>query len=171
MRKAERRKKIIEILSSSDSEISGEKMAELFGVTRQVIVQDIAILKSQGYDISSMSRGYLLNKHAQIEGIKMLIAVKHKKERIKEELECIVENGGKVLDVIVEHPVYGEITGNIGVESYDDVERFISRLETSKALPLLSLSDGVHLHTIQVKDKDDAQKIISVLKSKNFILE
>ncbi len=171
MKKAERRKKIIELLSNSDSEISGEKMAAFLGVTRQVIVQDMAILKSQGYSISSMSRGYLLNKKAQNEGIKMLIAVRHKKEQIKEELDCIVENGGKVLDVIVEHPVYGEITGNIGVESYDDVERFISRLETSKALPLLSLSDGVHLHTIQVKDKDDAQKIISALKKKNFILD
>ncbi len=169
MRKEERRKKIILQLSKSDSELSGEKLAESFKVTRQVIVQDIAVLRSMGYPIISMARGYMLAKDES--GIKKVVAVKHDKDRIREELTTIVENGGRVVNVIVEHPIYGEITGNIDVRTHDDIEKFLGMLETASAVPLLSLSNGVHLHTIQAKDKETMQRIIDALEEKKFILK
>jgi transcriptional regulator of NAD metabolism len=169
MKKEERRKKIIDLLSHSNSELSGEKLARLLGVTRQVIVQDINVLRSMNYDINSMARGYILNKGDN--GVRRVIAVKHTKNKIKEELNCIVENGGKVIDIIVEHPVYGEIRGNINVANKDDVEKFIGLLETSSAIPLLSLSNGIHLHTIQAKDDETIEKIIKALDRKKFILK
>lgn len=169
MRKEERRRKILDLLSKSNSAISGERLAETFGVTRQVIVQDISVLRSMNYDITSLSRGYILSRRN--EGTKRMVAVKHSKERIREELMCVVQNGGTVLDVIVEHPVYGEIRGNINVSNEDEVERFMGMFETSFAVPLLSLSNGVHLHTIMAKDEEDIERIISVLDKNKFILK
>ena len=169
MKKEERRRKIIDLLSKSDSEISGDQIAGILGVTRQIIVQDIGVLRSMNYNIISLARGYKLMK--KNDGIKRIIAVKHSKEKIKEELMCVVQNGGRVLDVIVEHPIYGEIKGNINVSNEDEVEKFMGMIETSVAMPLLSLSNGVHLHTIEAKDEETINRIILALDRKKFILK
>ncbi|MGC8544685.1 transcription repressor NadR [Athalassotoga sp.] len=169
MRKEERRRKILDLLSKSDLEISGDQLAKVLGVTRQIIVQDIGVLRSMNYNIISLARGYKLIK--KNDGIKRIIVVKHSKEKIKEELMCVVQNGGRVLDVIVEHPVYGELKGNINVSNEDEVEKFIGMIETSSAMPLLSLSNGVHLHTIEAKDEETIKRIISILDKKKFILK
>ncbi len=169
MKKEERRRKILDLLSRTDSEISGNRLAKILGVTRQIIVQDISVLRSMNYNIISLARGYKLIK--KNDGVKRIIAVKHSKERIKEELMCVVQNGGKVLDVIVEHPVYGEIKGNINVSNEDEVEKFIGMVETSGAIPLLSLSNGVHLHTIEAKDEETIERIVSNLDRKKFVLK
>ncbi len=172
MEKGERRKKIVELLSTSTKELSGKYLATLLGVTRQVIVQDISILKSQGYDITSTARGYvLMNFKNEKKGITKIIAVKHPRERIREELECVIENGGKVLDVIVEHPLYGELRGNISIGTLDEVEKFMSALKTSNATPLLSLSNGVHLHTIETDNEESMKKVLKALSERHFLLK
>ncbi len=151
-------------------ELSGKYLASIFDVTRQIIVQDIAILKSEGHKITSTTRGYILNKKDR-KGVIKVIAVQHSEERIKEELKCIVENGGEVVDVIVEHPLYGEMKGNIAVKTLDDVERFMSAFKTSNATPLLSLSSGVHLHTIAASNEATMKKILEALEKRHFFLE
>ena len=170
MKKDERRKKILELLSQSQKELSGKYLASRFNVTRQVIVQDISILKSQGYNITSTTRGYLLNEKER-KGVKKVVAVKHFVGRIREELQCVVENGGEVIDVIVEHPLYGEIRGNIAVKTMDDVEKFMSAFKTSNATPLLSLSNGVHLHTIMAEDEETMEKVLEALDKNHFLLK
>lgn len=170
MTRDERRKEILKMLSSSQVELSGKYLASKFGVTRQIVVQDIAVLKSEGCKITSTTRGYLLNEKER-KGVIKVIAVQHSEKRIKEELECIVENGGEVLDVIVEHPLYGELKGNIAVKTLDDVEKFMGAFKTSNATPLLSLSNGVHLHTIAAKNEKTMEKIFKSLEEKHFILE
>jgi transcriptional regulator of NAD metabolism len=170
MSRDERRKEILKMLSESQRELSGRYLASKFGVTRQIIVQDIAVLKSKGYKITSTTRGYLLNEKER-KGVIKVIAVQHSEKRIKEELECIVENGGEVLNVMIEHPLYGELSGNIGVKTLDDVEKFISAFKTSNATPLLSLSNGVHLHTIAAEDENTMRKILKSLEERHFILK
>ncbi len=170
MKKNERREEILKMLANNRSEMNGEYLASIFGVTRQIIVQDIAILKSKGHEITSTTRGYILNEKITA-GVKKIIVVRHSKERIRDELECVVENGGEVLDVMVEHPLYGEIHGNINIKTLDDVAKFMGAFETSSATPLLSLSNGIHLHTIIANDLNILERITKALEEKHFILE
>ncbi|BBE31293.1 transcriptional regulator [Tepiditoga spiralis] len=165
MDKEKRQKKIIEILSLKTKPISGTVLAKKFNVTRQVIVKDIAILKAQGILIRSNSRGYYINKSNKL--IKS-IAVKHSNELIEKELYTIVKCGGKILDVTIEHPVYGEITGIIDVETIEEINDFISKLKTSK--PLSSINDGVHLHKIEVDNEKQFNCILNNLKELNILL-
>ncbi|WP_101494169.1 transcription repressor NadR [Fervidobacterium thailandense] len=157
----ERRYKILEILKRSKRPIKGKELAEMFGVTRQVVVSDIAQLREEGYRVVSTRDGYLLDTG---ERVRRVVAVKHGADEIYDELKIIVENGGRVLDVIVEHPIYGEIIGRIDVESIDDVEKFVSALATSNTKPLLEISGGVHLHTIEAPDEQTMEKILEAIK-------
>ena len=168
MEREKRLRKIIKILSESKNSISGSTLAKALGVTRQVIVQDVAILKSRNLDIVSTARGYILND--KMPKFRRLIAVKHTKEMIRKELMCIVENGGEVLDVRIEHPLYGEIRGNLNIKTADDVEVFISAMESSNAVPLLTLSNGVHLHTIGANSKETLDKIENALKNIGILI-
>ena len=73
-------------------------------VSTSNIVADIALLRASGYPIRAEHKGYVLDK-ANINGKVKRIVVQHTKDEVKEELYAIVDNGGKVLDVIVEHSV------------------------------------------------------------------
>lgn len=157
----ERRYQILEMLKKSKRPIKGKELAEFFGVTRQVIVSDIAQLREEGYKVVSTRDGYMLDAG---EHVRRIVAVKHTAEEIYEELRTIVENGGKVIDVIVEHPIYGEIIGRIDVESIDDVEKFVSALVASNTKPLLEISGGVHLHTIEAPDEQTMERILEAIK-------
>ncbi|MCD6253854.1 MAG: transcription repressor NadR [Thermotogae bacterium] len=160
---------ILDNLRESREPVTGTELAQRVGASRQTIVQYIAILKSRGYDIWSTPRGYVLNESSQ--GIRKLVAVKHDVEQIREELETVVQHGGKVLDVMVEHPVYGEIRGNLNVSSSDDIERFMALLKSSNAEPLLVLSKGVHIHTIEAPDEATMKKVLEALRTKGLLLE
>ncbi|MFN3692372.1 MAG: transcription repressor NadR [Fervidobacterium sp.] len=152
-----RKQEIISILMSSKNPVKGKDLAERLGVSRQMIVSDIASLREDGYKIISTRDGYVLDTDGKI---RRVVAVKHSSEEIYDELKTIVQLGGKVLDVIVEHPVYGEITGRIDVSNLDDVEKFITLLRASNTKPLLEISDGVHLHTIEAPDEETMEKIL-----------
>lgn len=165
----ERLKKVIQILERSQEPISGSRLAQDLGVSRQVIVQDIAYLKSIGYDFISTPRGYVLSKGRS--KISKLVAVKHGTDEIMEELMCVVKNGGRVVDVIVEHPVYGEIRGMVDVSSEEDVIKFVNLMKMTKTEPLLALSEGVHLHTIETHDRESLEKILHELRKKGFLIE
>jgi len=97
------------------------------------------------------------------------IAVRHGKDDIFDELLAVVEAGGRVLDVMVDHPIYGEIKGTIGVGSKEDVTRFVSMLESSGQEPLLSLTRGFHLHTIEADSEETLKKIEDALRRQGFL--
>ncbi|MDK2864584.1 MAG: uncharacterized protein PWP37_776 [Thermotogota bacterium] len=161
--------RVLDILRETEEPITGNELARRAGVSRQTVVQYIALLKSQGYNIWSTPRGYLFNKASQ--GIRKLVAVKHDTHQIPQELDLIVRHGGKIIDVIVEHPVYGEIKGNLNISSSDDIERFVVLLQSSKAEPLLVLSRGVHLHNIETPDEATMKKVLEALQKEGFLLE
>jgi len=166
--KEERLKNILKILSSARESVSGTVLAKKLGVTRQVIVQDIALLKSRGVGIISTARGYVLNRNPS--KYTFMVAVKHTEEMIRSELECVVENGGEVIDVVVEHPIYGEIRKMLNIKNSADIERFMAALKTSNASPLMTLSNGVHIHTIGVNRKEDFEKISNCLEKMGILL-
>ena len=114
----ERREKILKVLRESDTPVSGSRLAGMFSVSRQVIVQDIALIRASGKDIVSMARGYVLQeKH----GVTRVFKVIHTDEQVRDELETIVDLGGTVEDVFIYHRVYGVIRGKLGLSSRRDI--------------------------------------------------
>jgi len=165
----ERRNKILSKLQESSVPISASALASLFSVTRQIIVADIALLRASGISISAKSRGYVLD--GKNDGIIKRIAVKHSEEELSSELYTIVDNGGLVIDVIVEHSVYGRISAELNLSSRYDVDEFIKKVSSTGASPLSLLTKGFHIHTISVRDEDAFKRISSQLSKMNILIE
>ena len=147
----ERRARIIEVLKSSEEPVSGAELAKRLGVSRQIIVQDIALLRAVNRNIISTTRGYLLY-YQEIQKVNRCFLVRHTDDEIEDELCTIVDNGGKVMDVIVMHDIYGEITAGLIIKNRQDVYDFVEILKSQKTVPLKALTGGVHLHTVEADD-------------------
>ncbi len=165
----ERREKIFNILKERSIPITGADLSKITGVSRQVIVQDIAILRAKGFNIIATPQGYMLLNDKKNK-IQKVIACCHDKESMRKELEIIVDNGGKIIDVIVEHPLYGEIKAMLMLESRLDVERFMKHYEDSDTKPLSALTGGIHLHTIEVPDEISYNHIIRDLEKHGYLI-
>ncbi|NOY07595.1 MAG: transcription repressor NadR [Spirochaetes bacterium] len=167
MESRKRKEYILNLLRSREGAVSGSELAKELGISRQIIIRDIAVLRAMGHRIEATYKGYAIGTK---KGSRALFAVKHSSEDIERELSLIVRAGGKIINVIVEHPLYGEIKGNIQVESLSDVKRFLARMKTSYAKPLLALSDGIHLHTVEAVSTEQLEKIRQVLKENGFLI-
>lgn len=169
MNSKERRETIVQNLSDNKKPIKGAELAKKFGVTRQVIVKDIAILRAEGCSIIATPEGYMFDNNIG-DNIKRIIAVSHTKQDIENELYTIIKYGGKVEDVIIEHSLYGEIRAMLKISNIAELEHFIDKLNKNKAEPLSKLTQGVHLHTIEAKDKETIDKIIKALQDKCYLI-
>ncbi|MDR1778631.1 MAG: transcription repressor NadR [Clostridiales Family XIII bacterium] len=171
MDSGERRKRILHTLETAAVPISASTLAAQSGVSRQVIVGDIALLRAEGADILATARGYTMMPTAKDAFRGRTASVHHSLAETREELMTIVRMGGAVLDVIVEHPFYGEITGALNLFNEEDVEEFI---EHQAGLPNGLLSDitgGVHMHTLACKNKVEFDRIVAALDSLGFIVK
>ena len=142
-----RREKIIEILQEDHQPVSGSSLAKMMGVSRQVIVQDITLLRTE-YQIIATARGYLLYPQTAKKP-RRTFCVRHTLEQTREELLTIVDLGGKVIDVMVEHDIYGEIRADLLLSCRREVEEFCTLLENSRSGPLNVIGCGVHYHTVE----------------------
>lgn len=170
MNSEERRKNIIVRLEKSDSPISATCLAGEYSVTRQIIVADIALLRASGHMIRAEHKGYVLDKSNNSDFVKRIV-VSHGKENVKEELYAIVDHGAKVLDVIVEHSVYGQISAGLNLSSRYDVDNFVRKIKETGANPLSLLTEGLHIHTIVVKDDDSFKAIVDSLNAMKVLVE
>ncbi len=170
MNSEQRREKIISMLQTSDKPISATHIAGEFSVTRQIIVADIALLRASGYSIRAEHKGYVLEKSDHTATLRRVV-VNHGKNEVQDELYAIVDNGGKVINVIVQHSVYGKIVAELNLSSRYDVDRFIKQINETDAKPLLLLTEGLHIHTIAVRDEDSFQSIVERLKELRILLE
>lgn len=169
MKGEERRNKILDMLVKSQNSIKGSEFSKLFNVSRQVVVQDIALLRAEGNEIIATPQGYVfigggLNKTRRV------IAVKHDESGIEDELKTIVSLGGKVIDVTIEHKIYGEITGKLMLKSMFDVEEFIRQVRVEGSKPLSQLTGGIHIHTIEADNDEIMDRIIAALKLKGYLV-
>lgn len=169
MNSEDRRSSIEKFLKNAQSPIKGEEFSKNLGVTRQVIVKDIAILRASGINIIATPKGYILSDKTQ-NGIKSVIAVNHSAEEIQDELETIVKFGGIIEDVIIEHKLYGEIRGILMIKTMYDVQNFMEKLKKYKNEPLSILTGGVHLHTIIADDQVSLNNILAALKEKQYLI-
>jgi hypothetical protein len=169
MSSKKRREDILKILLESAEPQKGTKLANDFGVTRQVIVKDIALLRAEGKEIIATPDGYLIRKTNDGQ-IKKIIAVNHCENKMYEELEIVIKYGGIVEDVIVEHPLYGEIKGMLMIKTLNDLMKFREKCNSIKAKPLSMLTGGVHNHTISASKEEDMKEILKELKEKGFLI-
>lgn len=148
----ERRVKLLARLSAATTPLSGTKLSREFGVSRQIIVGDISILRAQGNAIYATPRGYIMPSASS--GKLVTLVCRHSADMMEQELTAIVDNGGAVLDVIVEHPVYGLIKADLLIENRRDVKNFLAKMKKCTASPLLIVTGGIHMHTIRVADEE-----------------
>lgn len=166
----ERRKQILEILAESSQPVTGTDLAKQLGVSRQIIVQDMAILRAEGHEVLATPRGYLRNDSQAPAGQRAVLAVQHDASRTEEELCVLVDHGLYVIDVIVEHPFYGEMRGNLMLKTRVDVGRFMALMNKREAPLLSALTDGVHMHTVEYSDVADLNMAIEELSRRGLLV-
>lgn len=145
-----RRRQLLSVLEDSREPISGSQIAEMFGVSRQVIVQDIALLRAEGHTIDATTRGYRIASGPA--GVRDVFAVRHTAEETEIELKTLVDLGIVVKDVVVDHPLYGELRGGLELHSRRDVEMYLERMRQHGGQLLSVLTGGAHVHTVEAPD-------------------
>ena len=164
-----RRQAILTLLSQSDAPVSAGTLASRFSVSRQIIVGDIALLRAAGAAVSATPRGYVIQKSPS--GLLRQVACRHSGADMEAELNAMVDQGCTVLDVIVDHPIYGQLTGPLQLSSRYDVTQFIARCTQADARPLSDLTEGIHLHTLSCPSEDAFQRVRTALHAMGVLLE
>ena len=165
----ERRRELIHVLEQCDRAVSGTDLAKQFEVSRQVIVQDIALLRATNKKILSTNKGYILFRDDAKEKAKRIICVSHKDTDILREFECIVDNGAKVLDVVIEHEIYGQVSVDLLIQNRQDAMSFVEQLKNCKSHSLSCLTDGVHYHTLEADSEEMLDNAEAALKAEGFL--
>lgn len=164
-----RRQKMIELLKKQNAPISGNQLAEQFGVTRQVIVKDMGMIKAGGLPLLATAKGYLLQK--ETDGLyRREIQVRHSREQIGDEMRLIVDLGGYILNTHVDHPIYGSVGESIRIRSRRDIQNFLAKSEETGCMPLLELTNGIHSHTIAAEDEQTLDEICEELRNAGYLL-
>ena len=166
-----RRKRILEYLSSKAEPVNGSQLARHFGVSRQIIVQDVAILRAENRNILSTNKGYMLfHPQDMRKGCTAVIAVKHTAEETLDEMRSIVDFGGSMLDVFIDHDLYGQIRVELVINDIQDAQEFCARLSQSSSKPLKALTEDLHYHTIKAPSEKALGLIRQELKEKGILL-
>ena len=165
---SDRRQEILKNIKESDRPVSGSKLAKYYDVSRQVIVQDIALLRASGYDIISTNRGYVLEGQTCAERV---FKVRHTDEQLETELCTIVDLGGQVKNVMVNHKVYGHIEAELGITSRRKVKEFLADIESGKSTPLKNITSDYHYHTVTADSEETLGLIEEELRKLGFLVE
>ncbi len=162
---SDRRADIIQQIKESRTPVSGTKLALRYEVSRQVIVQDIALIRASGYDIISTNRGYILNAP---KSVSRDFKVQHTDEQLEEELCAIVDLGGCVENVMINHRVYGHMEAVLGVNSRRKVAEFMEDIRSGKSSPLKNITSNYHYHRVSADSVETLDMIEEDLRQKGF---
>ena len=168
MHGSERREQIIRQIQESKAPVSGTKLASLYSVSRQVIVQDIALIRAAGYEIISTNRGYILN---QPKTVCRIFKVQHTDEQLEEELNTIVDLGGCVDNVMIHHIVYGKMEAELALSSRRKVGAFMEDIRSGKSSPLKNITSNYHYHKVSADSEETLDLIEQELREKGFLVE
>jgi hypothetical protein len=167
----ERRKAIMEELARAAQPVSGTLLASRLHVSRQVIVQDIALLRAENKNIISTNKGYMLYKSEENRlRARRTVKVSHDTDQVLEEFYTVVDLGGLVLNVFIEHELYGQLEADLCISSRADAEDFAERMASCKDKPLKFLTDEVHYHTLEAKNEEVLDRIVRKLDEKGFLV-
>lgn len=166
----ERRARILSKLQESDTPLSGTALAKLFHVSRQIIVQDIALMRAESNGILSTNKGYLLRSNKIETALpKRVFYVKHVTEAVIDEFMTILDLGGKILDVAVEHELYGQINVDLLIETKADAIDFHNKMMRCANQPLKVLTSDWHYHTVSAPSEKLLDLIEEELRKKGFL--
>ena len=165
---SDRRQEILKNIKESDRPVSGSKLAKDYDVSRQVIVQDIALLRASGYDIISTNRGYVLEGQTCAERV---FKVRHTDAQLETELCTIIDLGGQVKNVMVNHKVYGHIEAELGITSRRKVKEFLADIKSGKSTPLKNITSDYHYHTVTADSEETLDLIEDELRKLGFLVE
>ena len=163
-----RREEILRRLGEGSAPVSAASLARTLGVSRQVIVGDVALLRAAGHPISATPRGYVKERAP---GLTRTLACIHPPQGMEAELNALVDTGCEVVDVVVEHPLYGQLTGVLRLRSRYDVGQFLEQARRSDAKPLSDLTGGIHLHTVRSPDPAALDRAAQARRALGYLLE
>lgn len=163
-----RREKILIDLSNSATAIKGSDLADTYHVSRQAVVQDIALLRAQGKAIVSTSEGYMIYTSNEAHA-RRVYCVSHEDDQLEAELLIFVDNGGHLLNVIVDHVIYGQITVDLLLKTRRQVKDFINKIQTSEFVPLMTLTNGSHYHTVEAENEEILDTIEEELRMAGYL--
>lgn len=163
----ERRAFIVDRIKSSEKPISGTKLAELCEVSRQVIVQDVALIRASGYDIMSTNRGYIIHEQ---KSFRRTFKVQHTEEQVEDEMNSIVDLGGKLINVCVNHRVYGRMEAELNVGSRRKVAEFMDDIRNGKSSPLMKITSNYHYHMVEAESEEVLDEIEQMLDKKGILI-
>jgi len=166
-----RRSKVLKMIEANDGALSASSLAGALGVSRQVIVGDVALLRAEGHQIMATARGYVMETNAPKNQYRRKIACCHSPDETREELYLLVDRGVTVEDVMIEHDVYGELIGSLGLSSRWDVDVFLTNLKQSGMGLLSELTQGIHLHTISCKSKEHFDEVMEAMAGAGFLVK
>mgnify|MGYP003541032068 CR=1 FL=1 len=162
----ERRSQILQILTDSTKPVAGTLLAQRLNVSRQVIVQDIALLRANGTAIFSTNKGYLLQEEKECSRVFKVI---HADDEVEEELSAIVDLGGIVRDVFVYHKVYGVLRAEMNIKSRMDIRKYMENIRSGKSSLLKNVTSGFHYHTIVADSEELLDMIQEELSKRGFL--
>jgi len=165
----ERRQLLLGLLSHTQHPLSGTELGQKLNATRQTVVQDIALLRARGEPIVATSRGYLLASSLTPNCHRALLSVRHRPDQTEEELSLLLDLGLRVLDVQVDHPVYGEIRGMLMLDSREDLREWLQDIREKQARLLSELTDGIHLHTVEAPRAELLDRALGALRERGFL--
>ena len=165
---ADRRKQILGLMREARHPLSGAMLGKETGVSRQVVVQDIALLRTEGYPIISTSKGYYLDEPRQAV---RLVKVYQTNEQVQDELTTIVNMGGIIQDVLINHRTYGKLSAPMNIKNQRDIRMFMEDLQSGKSYPLLNVTSGYHFHHIAAESEEILDEIADELERKGYIVE
>ena len=168
MNATQRRERILESLKAAQAPLSAAALAQKLSVSRQIIVGDVALLRAAGEGITATPRGYVLERPRA--GLRHTVACLHSGADMERELTLMVDQGCAVENVVVEHPVYGQLTGPLDLSSRYDIAQFIRKIEEHAARPLSLLTDGIHLHTLRCPDEGAFERAVKALGEAGFLV-
>lgn len=163
---SERRTDILRQIRQNPSPVPAKNLAALYHVSRQVIVQDIALIRAAGYEIISTNRGYILSGPSRVSRV---FKVRHTDEQLKEELCAIVDLGGTVENVMISHRVYGRMEAKLNISSRRQIEEFLNDIRSGKSSPLKNITSGYHYHKVSADSQETLDLIEEELKKRGFL--
>lgn len=165
-----RRNEILHMLGESDAYISASQLAQHFGVTRQIIVSDVALLRANGHRIQATRKGYCLEKPEPAESLKIIVC-RHRGDQVLDEFYTIVDNGGSIASVVVEHPIYGQLSADLNICSRYDAQEFVQRQQETNASQLCDLTGGLHIHMLRVPNEETYIRIVNGLRQLGILVD
>lgn len=162
----QRREQIIQIIKDSNSPVSGTELAKRVNVSRQVVVQDIALIRANGVDIISTNRGYVIGDSGKVSRVFKVI---HTPDEVEQELNLFVDFGGYVKDVFVYHKVYNVVKVDMNLKSRADVRKYVQEIASGKSSLLMNVTSGYHYHTILADDEETLDLIQAELQERGFL--